>query len=45
MVDASVDKPPISDSNFQFLPKYLGSFTDNKFITLSDWLLRNYGIQ
>ena len=43
MVDASVDKPPISDPNFQFLSKYLGSFTDNKFITLSDWLYETTG--
>ena len=38
MVDASVEKPPLSDPNFQFLSKYLGSFTDDKFITLSDWI-------
>ena len=38
MADASVDKAPISDPNFQFLPKYLGVSTDDKFITLSDWI-------
>ena len=38
MVDGSVDKAPISDPNFQFLSKYLGTFSNNKFITLSDWL-------
>ena len=43
MIDASVNKPPLSDSNFQFLPKYLGSLTDNKFITLSDWLYETTG--
>ncbi len=43
MVDASVDRPPISDPNFQFLPKYLGSFKDNKFITLSDWIYETTG--
>jgi len=43
MIDASVNKPPLSDSNFQFLPKYLGSFTDNKFITLSDWIYETIG--
>tara|TARA_Y100000589_G_C27119615_1_gene615820 strand:- start:503 stop:1321 length:819 start_codon:yes stop_codon:yes gene_type:complete len=43
MADASVDKAPISGPNFQFLSKYLGSFTDNKFITLSDWLYETSG--
>ncbi len=38
MVDASVDKPPLSDLNFHFLSKYLGTSTDSKFITLSHWL-------
>ncbi len=38
MVDASVDKAPISGYNFEFLPKYLGTFTNDKFITLADWL-------
>ena len=43
MIDASVNKPPLSDSNFHFLPKYLGSLTDNKFITLSNWLYETTG--
>ena len=43
MIDASVNQPPLSDSNFQFLPKYLGSLTNNKFITLSDWLYETTG--
>ena len=43
MADASVDKAPISDPNFQFLPKYLGVFTDNEFITLSDWINETSG--
>lgn len=43
MLDASVDEAPISGPNFEFLPKYLGSFSDNKFITLSNWLSETSG--
>ena len=38
MADASVEKAPLSDSNFDFIPKFLGSHSRNNFITLSDWL-------
>ena len=43
MIDASVDKAPILDNNFEFLPKYLGSSTKNQLITLSDWLFETSG--
>lgn len=36
MADASVKEPPISDENFDFLPKFLGSRSEDGFITLSD---------
>ena len=38
MADASVDNLPLSDENFEFIPKFLGSLTSGEFITLSDWL-------
>ena len=43
MLDASLDKAPISGSNFEFLSKYLGSYTNNKLITLSDWINETSG--
>lgn len=41
MADASVDKPPLSDINFNFTPKFLGAHSRENFITLSDWLIQN----
>lgn len=38
MADASVKQPPSFDNNFEFIPKYLGSCKNEKFITLFDWL-------
>ena len=38
MADASVEKPPIDNENFTFIPKFLGSKSENNFITLSDWI-------
>ena len=38
MADASVEKAPLADENFEFIPKFLGSHTSGEFITLSDWL-------
>jgi len=38
MADASVEKAPIEDENFNFIPKFLGSVTKDNFITLSDWI-------
>lgn len=37
MADASVRQEPISDINFEFIPKFLGSCTRGEFITLYDW--------
>jgi hypothetical protein len=39
MADASVSGPPFLDKNFIFIKKFLGSKTEDEFITLSDWLL------
>lgn len=41
MADASVEKAPLSDRNFDFIPKFLGSHSSEKFITLSGWLRKN----
>jgi len=38
MADASVEKSPIDNDNFTFIPKFLGSKSENNFITLSDWI-------
>ena len=38
MADASVEKPPLMNENFFFVKKFLGSRTNEKFITLSDWV-------
>ena len=38
MADASVSKSPVSDENFHFIPKFLGSRTHENMVTLSDWM-------
>ena len=38
MADASVKKAPISGDNFEFIPKFLGAYTKNNYITLNDWM-------
>ena len=43
MADASVKSPPVSDKNFEFIPKFLGSRTHGSFITLSDWIEQSIG--
>ena len=43
MADASVEKPPVFDENFKFIPKFLGAHTRNEFITLSDWMSQTTG--
>ena len=41
MADASVKKAPLSDRNFDFIPKFLGSHSRENFITLSEWIAQN----
>jgi hypothetical protein len=41
MADASVKQAPLSDNNFEFIPKFLGSDPRDEFITLSDWLIQS----
>jgi len=43
MADASVEKAPLEDENFSFIPKFLGSATKDNFITLSDWMQNSIG--
>ena len=43
MADASVKASPIKDMNFEFIPKFLGSYSNDKFITLSDWIESTIG--
>lgn len=43
MADASVEKSPIYDKNFKFIQKYLGAYSKNEFITLSDWISQTIG--
>jgi hypothetical protein len=38
MADASVKKAPLLDNNFKFIPKFLGAYTRDDYITLSDWM-------
>lgn len=38
MADASVSEAPILDDNFEFIRKFLGAYTKDEFITLSDWI-------
>lgn len=38
MADASVEKTPLADKNFDFIPKFLGAHSRDNFITLSDWI-------
>ena len=43
MADASVEKAPVEDENFNFIPKFLGSVTRDNSITLSDWMQNSIG--
>ena len=43
MADASVREAPISDENFEFIPKFLSARTNGNFITLSDWIQQSIG--
>ena len=43
MADASIDEPPVSGQNFEFIQKFLGTYTKDKFITLSDWISDSIG--
>lgn len=43
MADASVKKSPIQDKNLEFIPKFIGTHSDDKFITLSDWISGTIG--
>lgn len=38
MADASISSLNVQNSNFYFIPKYLGSINDGNFITLSKWI-------
>jgi hypothetical protein len=38
MADASVQQTPLQDDNFKFIPKFLGAYTHDNYITLSDWM-------
>jgi hypothetical protein len=38
MADASVEKPPVDDPRFRFVPKYIGASTEGKFLSLEDWV-------
>ena len=41
MADASVEKAPLADKNFDVIPKFLGAHSRKNFITLSDWISQN----
>ena len=43
LADASVSKPPVENSRFDFQQKFLGSRTEGEFITLSDWISSSLG--
>lgn len=43
MADASVNDTPILDKNFEFIPKFLGAYSQDEFITLSDWINQTIG--
>ena len=38
LADASVNSPPIKNTNFHFTKKFLGARSFNHYITLSDWI-------
>ena len=41
LADASVDQPPFENKDFVFIKKFLGSRTNEDYITLSDWMDQN----
>jgi hypothetical protein len=38
LADASVESPPLMNENFDFTKKFLGSYCDDVYITLSEWM-------
>lgn len=42
MADASVDHPFINHANFHFTKKYVGPKTEGQFISLEEWIDKNY---
>ena len=38
LADASVNGPPVKNTNFHFTKKFLGARTTNTYFTLSDWI-------
>lgn len=43
LIDASIEKEPLSNEFFDFKKKYLSSRTHDEFITLSDWIKESVG--
>lgn len=43
LADASVSKPPVENSRFDFQRKFLGSRTEGDFITLAEWINSSIG--
>lgn len=42
MADASVEAPSVSNPNFHFIKKYIGTTTRDEFVCLEDWIRENY---
>lgn len=38
LADASVDSPPVENDNFQFTKKFLGAQSNERYMTLSNWI-------
>jgi hypothetical protein len=38
LADASVDGPPEQNERFHFLPRYIGAFSSDSFVSLDDWV-------
>jgi len=38
LADASVEAPPERHSRFHFTPRYIGAFSDERFLSLDDWV-------
>ncbi len=42
LADASVDGPVIPHENFHFVKKYIGSYANENYIKLDEWVIDNY---
>ena len=43
LADGSIERPPIENKKFKFIPKFIGAVSNHNTITLSDWIKESIG--